>query len=491
MNPYKLFYLSSALVLFSSSVSASDIDCLDDNRTEQGQGIIIDGICVDPPTLPYPERPDCGDDMKLVQSNDNNCTDGVLAPDPGSYPPRMNCPAGKTIDQNTKECTIDGVATTNPLPANLTIDSISLEKEIASIFDDTPYNPAIDVQGVIDSKGLIVSIPYTVVTSPVKLLASSTSITLNTGVTEDGESGIIATLAWKEQASLPVGTGSFIATITIDDSAGNNDGIYKAKQLDLEDNSEGLFAAIFPYAVDNMGREGNLTLKIIPGIKDRMFGLLDNTNNNTTHMFLYIPVTNPSTGRTWLNNNLGANYANINSLVFNPQQQAVVFDDRNAFGSFFQWGRKADGHELINWTGIPVAINGTTSTKNDNPTDALYIIGSVEWRVHVNDTLWSSESNPNNVCPLGYRIPTEDELNAERNSWESQNRNGALSSPLALTVCGNRSGYDGTIHNYGTSAFYWTSTGVTYTRILRFGQFDAYMDLAGRATGHPVRCIKD
>jgi len=109
MKPFKLFYLSSVLILFSSTLYGSDLDCTDNNRTEQGKGIIIDGICVDPPTLPYPDRPDCGEDSKLVQGNDSNCTSGTQAPDPGPYPPYppIECPPGKALAQGTLDCAVN------------------------------------------------------------------------------------------------------------------------------------------------------------------------------------------------------------------------------------------------------------------------------------------------------------------------------------------------------------------------------------------------
>ncbi len=384
---------------------------------------------------------------------------------------------------------------------SITIDKAALQEVIASIFDDTPYNPAIDIQGVIDSGGLTITVPYTVVNAPVTLPSYSTSVTLDATVTQDGETGIVATFAWEEQINLPVGSGKFNATITIDDSAGDANGIYNAKKLDIQDDSAGLVAATFSYPTDNAGGTGILTLVIMPGIPDRMFGVPDNTGDNTTHMFLYLPVTNATTGRTWLNNNLGANYANFNSSAFDIAQQATASDDHNAYGSLFQWGRKADGHELITWIDAVTGIgtNGTTSTNSDIPSDALYIIETsspYDWRVTQDNTLWALESSTNNVCPVGYRVPTGEELNLERELWGSNDRAGALASTLVMSTAGLRDNYDGRVGEEGGSGYYWASTFALQadegSEYLSFSASNAILSFLGRrATGMSVRCIKD
>ena len=108
-------------------------------------------------------------------------------------------------------------------------------------------------------------------------------------------------------------------------------------------------------------------------ILDRNF--FKKTNGKFEHRFVYLPVKNNTTGRTWLNNNLGADYANVDSNAYNPSQQATTSNDYLAYGSLFQWGRKADGHELFDWTGATAgtAKHGDTDVTNDNPSDSLFI----------------------------------------------------------------------------------------------------------------------
>ena len=385
----------------------------------------------------------------------------------------------------------------------ITINDLALKKVIASTFDDTPYTPASDIQGVIDAGGLTVTVPYTVVIAPVTLAAYSTSVPLDASVTEDDEAGIIATFAWTEQTDLPVGSGIFTATITIDDSgAGIPDATYNAKKLDIQDDSTGLVAATFPYETYDAGGTGVLTLKIMPGIPDRMFGQADNTGDTETHRFLYLPVTNTTTGKTWLNNNLGANYANRNSSVFDPGQQATASSDYNAYGSLFQWGRKADGHELINWTSSTVGeeVHDTTTVHSNNPTDALFILSEedpyeYDWRITQDDSLWGLESGANNVCPVGYRVPignnTDGELQLEKESWATNDSSGAIGSPLKLPIPGKRSYAYGDVYA-GTEGFYWGS-GVSGTEAwrLNFSGSNAVLGARERAYGYSVRCIKD
>ncbi len=78
MKSFKLFLLASMVILFSSTLYGSDTDCDDGNRTEQGTGVNIGGVCVDPPELPYDDRPDCGDDRLLQGNNTGKRSDTPL-----------------------------------------------------------------------------------------------------------------------------------------------------------------------------------------------------------------------------------------------------------------------------------------------------------------------------------------------------------------------------------------------------------------------------
>ncbi|NBU73022.1 MAG: hypothetical protein EBS53_16545, partial [Bacteroidetes bacterium] len=192
---------------------------------------------------------------------------------------------------------------------------------------------------------------------------------------------------------------------------------------------------------------------------------------------LVVDVTNPITGKTWMDRNLGAT------------QVATSSTDQNAYGDLYQWGRRADGHQC--------RTSPTTATLSsiDQPAHGDFITinsGNYDWRSPQNANLWQGVNGVNNPCPSGYRIPTETEINAERLSWSQNNSAGAFASPLKWTLAGNRNYSNGTLGNGGSSGYYWSSTvGGTLSRHLYFNSSNAFMNDLYRAIGMTVRCLKD
>jgi uncharacterized protein (TIGR02145 family) len=188
-------------------------------------------------------------------------------------------------------------------------------------------------------------------------------------------------------------------------------------------------------------------------------------------------VTNPTTGEVWMDRNLGAS------------QVATSSTDEAAYGDLYQWGRIADGHEKR------TSITTSTLATSDTPGHGDYITAGsspYDWRSPQNDNLWQGVDGTNNPCPSGYRIPTEAEWMAERNSWSSTNATGAYNSPLKLTLPGYRSDSNGGFISVGSKATYWSSTieGI-FIRGFFFRSSDAYMLGYRRARGYSVRCIQD
>ncbi|MDG5767463.1 FISUMP domain-containing protein [Balneolales bacterium ANBcel1] len=183
-----------------------------------------------------------------------------------------------------------------------------------------------------------------------------------------------------------------------------------------------------------------------------------------------MPVTNPVTGRVWMDRNLGASRA------------ATSSSDEEAFGDFYQWGRAADGHQKRD----SYSVDELSSSDQPGHGDFIDIMDSPwDWRVPQNDFLWQGVNGTNNPCPPGYRIPTEEEWDEERQSWSTHNADGAFESPLKLPQANGR-GFMGAWGNY------WSSSVVgIFSRRQEFNDVRAYMSDFNRGGGISVRCIKD
>ncbi len=190
-----------------------------------------------------------------------------------------------------------------------------------------------------------------------------------------------------------------------------------------------------------------------------------------------VDVTNPITGKIWMDRNLGA------------FSQATSSSDVNSYGDLYQWGRRADLHQC--------RISQTTITLStgDKPEHGSFILSPnspYDWRTSQNDNLWQGVNGVNNPCPSGYRLPTETELNAERTSWSMNNSAGAIASPLKLPMAGFRLGSTGLLKNVSTNGVYWSSTIIgTNSQYLGFNTSSASMATSARTLGYSVRCIKD
>ncbi len=194
-----------------------------------------------------------------------------------------------------------------------------------------------------------------------------------------------------------------------------------------------------------------------------------------------VDVTNPTTGKTWMDRNLGAS------------QVATSSTDANSYGDLYQWGRGADGHQCRN--------SATTSTlsSTDQPGHGNFILGGsdpYDWRSPQNGNLWQGVNGINNPCPTGYRLPTGTEWEIEVISWGGNTKAaGALASPLKLPLAGWRNNSSGWIFSAGADGRYWSSSvSSTYSPFSRFLTFDssgAGMNANNIAYGFSARCIKN
>jgi hypothetical protein len=110
----------------------------------------------------------------------------------------------------------------------------------------------------------------------------------------------------------------------------------------------------------------------------------------------YKLVLSPDTGRVWLDRNLGAT------------RVATLSADTEARGYFYQWGRNDDGHEFSSSTTSTIRATSITPAKN------AFIKSSSDWTTTDADgtlrTAAWADGGVNDICPVGFSVPTEEEL---------------------------------------------------------------------------------
>lgn len=413
-----------------------------------------------------------------------SCTLSIIVASP------ITIPSTITLAQNSAHY-ITSIFDQDYLPSTTPIAAATINTQPA---DGSNEAVTVNVQGTITISGVAVKIPVTA-SGIGTLPAYSSTINISASLTEDGISRDL-TLSWAEQPYTS-------ATTTINATITAVGGTLNAKKLDINagigNDAMGVLMGQFTFPYNNAGNTTTYSVRVIAGIPDRMFGLPDNNSNSTTHMMLYLPTV-AEDGNIWLNNNLGAHYANINHASFNPAQQATSATDHLAYGSLFQWGRKPDGHELITYTNgtTGTVVNGTTSIRPeaDTAADALFITigsGNLDWRgTTQNNALWATVASANNPCPSGFRLPTNVELNTLVTNAGIANSATAASSTMKFTVPGGRGFSSGALSNVGSIGIYWTSS-VSGTLALSrtFSISGSSAGNGNRAFGFAVRCIKN
>ena len=251
-------------------------------------------------------------------------------------------------------------------------------------------------------------------------------------------------------------------------------------------------------AIDNV--DGNVTVSSIstvdtntPGNYSILYIATDNAGNVATAIrtvivlivhngTAYGTVNSPYTGRVWLDRNLGAS------------QVCTSFDDPLCYGDYYQWGRNYDGHQD---SGSGTIATQTTDVNNVGHGDFITSSStySYDWAHTVDSTgttrmaNWST-TDGSSVCPVGFRVPTSTELQAETIDNGVINNSTAFINFLKLPSAGVRSNYSGAFIYMGLSGYVWASsvTGSSSYNFL-FASSDANVYIGYRAGGSSVRCI--
>ena len=227
-------------------------------------------------------------------------------------------------------------------------------------------------------------------------------------------------------------------------------GVYKVEVTSVSCSSTSTSTTIYECGRTADGRmiaiEGSTTMVSRDGSIDNGKGVNEN-GKIVAKPWVYGTVTT-ATGRIWLDRNLGAS------------RVATSSTDVDAYGDYYQWGRPADGHQTKYLTNNN--SSGFTNTKSSSsvPSTDLWIVptdASNDWLVTPDNSLWTGANPATNPCPVGFRIPTESEWEAERITWVSNNAAGAFASSLKLTRPGMLTGFG--------------SGGATYTAKDNFGQY--------------------
>ena len=210
---------------------------------------------------------------------------------------------------------------------------------------------------------------------------------------------------------------------------------------------------------------------------------------------------------------------------------ATDTDKGYTYGKLYQWGRKYGQGYSEEYDSEPILYDAPVSATvgQDKSMQDYFFVGQSDWIESWDDKLWNSGTDKFPVktnydpCPIGWRIPTYDELNAlhtEHSDWTTDKNgkygyyfSGVVSVPydtpplredvlhVFLPAAGFHSGYDDNISSSrGDTGGYWSSYsslggGDNYAYALYFFDRGAGMDYGGshrpRAMGYSVRCVQE
>jgi len=194
--------------------------------------------------------------------------------------------------------------------------------------------------------------------------------------------------------------------------------------------------------------------------------------------FDYVSVKSPYTGKIWLDRNLGASHV------------CGDINDEECYGDYYQWGRESDGHEKKDSPSSDSQASSLLGNSN------AFFLGryseASDWIVNSDARLrlafWR-EKDGSSICPVGYSVPTIDELKNE--FIELTNGTLITSHFLKIPLAGSRS-------HLGISTDYVKLYSMTVINSQQAWYLNInvntneYSSLGATfVSGIPVRCIKN
>ena len=392
-------------------------------------------------------------------------------------------------------------ANTSGVASNL--NSLSTKVNTSSIVNDLTTGgvavPLSAQQGValkalIDSGGVVPINNLTSTSATIPLAANqgrvlkglvdgnTSNITTNTSGVATNTSGVATNVSNIATNTSGVATNTSGIATNVSNIATNTSGV-ATNVSNIATNTSGVATNVTNIATNTSGIATNVT-----NIATNTSGVATNVTNIATNTaaiatiggaftggiwngYTYQTVTSPTTGRVWLDRNLGA--LNV----------AGSSNDSNAYGFLYQFGRKDDGHQLRNSSTVSTKLNSVYS-----PSD-LFVINSSDWANNFNYKVWLEDWEGlqlNSVAPKGFRLPTSTEFYNEIAGFSSSDTSGAFASFLKLPINKSRSYINGSIST-AAEAYLWcsdrvavqiTSSNITYPGV-------------ALGTGCGVRLIKD